>query len=181
MRRISCECPSCSSRVAIPDDLLGKTVKCPLCNQVFVPSLCPENADVTGPCSQSARIKAGKWIFALACLALVVCTGLMILFLGIIIESSEPYHEALMRAQANPQVREALGAPIEPSHFLSGSGRGSLVARNHADLWIPIHGPKGKGEIHVKGQIAGVKWQYSVFEVLIHKEKRSIDLLKNGQ
>jgi hypothetical protein len=88
---------------------------------------------------------------------------------------SNVYKEALARAQNDPRVQAALGTPIEPGwwtsgsvHFTNGSG--------DADINIPISGPKASGRIHA---VATIEDGNMKFERLSMKPEHGdrIDLL----
>ena len=76
------------------------------------------------------------------------------------IRKSEPYQEAMRRAQANPEVVNRLGTPIEPKWWLTGNVNVSNDSGN-ANLVIPVRGPKGEGSIQVQGTKEGGRWTYS--------------------
>jgi predicted Zn finger-like uncharacterized protein len=42
-------CPSCSRELRVPDELIGKKVKCPACSTTFTASMAPEAAAPAGP------------------------------------------------------------------------------------------------------------------------------------
>lgn len=90
--------------------------------------------------------------------------------------SSEPYRESMERARRDDRVIAALGTPIEPGIFISGS----INTQNNngdADLSIPIHGPKGKARIHVVGTKESGRWSYSRMTVT-PEQGEPIDLLR---
>jgi hypothetical protein len=91
------------------------------------------------------------------------------------LKSSDVYKTALGRAKANPQVVAALGTPIEDGMLVSGNTN-TNGASGHADLSIPISGPKGKGTIYAVAEKSAGQWSYSRLEVEIDKTKERIDL-----
>ena len=50
---ISIQCPSCAKRLNVPDNLLGKRVKCPACKEGFV-------AEETPPAKSTEAIAPGS-------------------------------------------------------------------------------------------------------------------------
>jgi hypothetical protein len=74
--------------------------------------------------------------------------------------SSAPYRDAVQRAQNDPRVIEALGRPIEPGWFISGSINTSGQSGD-ANLDVPVSGPKQSGSIHVVGTKEGGRWTYT--------------------
>ena len=110
-----------------------------------------------------------KWAAPVGCLLpVLLCGGLFaLIFTSVfgLIKSSDAYIEALARAKASPEVQAALGTPIEPGFFVSGSIKINNNTGN-ADLSIPVSGPKGSATIRAVATRAGGPWQYSVLEVL---------------
>ena len=104
------------------------------------------------------------------------CLGLLLLAAGIVVvivsivfgalKSSDAYKTALAKAKADPRVVNALGSPIKDGFFVSGTTNVS-GSSGHADLTIPISGPKGKGTIYfVASKFAG-EWTFSKLMVEI--------------
>lgn len=101
---------------------------------------------------------AGAIVIGVAFVAviLVVVVGSM--------RSSTPYKDAMQRAQNDPRVIEALGSPIKPGLFISGSIK-TENRSGSAELSIPISGPKGKAKIYVVGTKSNGEWSYSTMTV----------------
>ena len=89
-------------------------------------------------------------------------------------KSTDVYKVALRRAQANPKVQQALGAPIHDGLFVSGHTNAS-GGSGEADLSIPISGSKGKGTIYLVATKTAGEWQYSTL-VVKTDDGESIDL-----
>jgi Cytochrome oxidase complex assembly protein 1 len=108
-----------------------------------------------------------KWALPVGCVTpLVLCGGLVggILFLVIgTLKSSDVYSGALSRAKADQHVRTAIGEPIEPGYFVTGS---IDISGNsgYANLAIPVSGPKGRGTIHAVAKKVDGRWKYSKLE-----------------
>jgi hypothetical protein len=125
--------------------------------------------DSQAPGAATSRPSSKKWWLLLGCLPLgllVVCGGgcaAVFAFIFGLIKSSEPYQLSLSRAQADPQVTEALGQPIEPGFFPQGSINLNGDAGD-ADITYTISGPKGSATVHVAGTKAAGKWTYSTME-----------------
>lgn len=93
-------------------------------------------------------------------------------------KSSDAYKTALARAKADPRVVAALGSPIKDAFFVSGNTNVSGTS-GHADMTIPISGPKGKGTIYfVASKFAG-EWTFSKLIVEIEKTGERIDLVQD--
>lgn len=109
-----------------------------------------------------------KWVITLGCLTPLLlaggCIAGLVMFVFGAIRSSEPYKEALQRAQANPEVINRLGSPIEGKWWLTGNVNVKNDAGT-AQIVIPIRGPKGQGAIHVAGTKDSGRWTYERMEV----------------
>ena len=121
-----------------------------------------------------------KWFVPAGCLSLILLFGA---FIAVVVgaasgmmKSSDAYKEGLARAQASAAVTEALGTPIAPGWFTSGSVNVS-GGSGEAHLEIPISGPKGKGKIYVEATKSTGEWSYSKLEVVIAASGEHIDLL----
>lgn len=93
------------------------------------------------------------------------------------IRSAAPYQDGLQRAQNDPRVQEALGAPIEPGWFMSGSIR-TENRSGTCDIVIPLKGTTQKGSLHVVGTKDDGRWSYTKMLVTPHAGP-PIDLLAN--
>jgi len=125
-----------------------------------------------------------KWFVPTGCLTVLLLCALVLfglIGLGIkgvsgLMSGSEPVRHAMQLAQANAEVKAALGEPLE-----TGMGfQGSLNTHNDsgsADLSLPITGPKGSGRLYVKGSREADRWTYRLIEVAIDGSEQRIDLL----
>jgi hypothetical protein len=121
-----------------------------------------------------------KWFVPVGCLSLIL---IFCAFIAVVVgaasgmmKSSDAYKEGLARAQASTAVTEALGTPITPGWFTSGSVNVS-GGSGDAHLEIPISGPKGKGKIYVEATKSAGDWSYSKLEVVIAASGEHLDLL----
>jgi hypothetical protein len=120
-----------------------------------------------------------KWFVPTGCLTLFVlfCAFIAMIVFGVfaIIKSSDTYKDALARAKADPRVISALGQPIKPGMFVSGNTNSS-GGSEHADLAIPISGPKGSGKIYAVAVRSGGKTTYTTLAVEVEKTGKRIEL-----
>ncbi len=95
-----------------------------------------------------------------------------------LIASSTPAKLAVDRAQTNPVVLQRLGTPLKESWFVTGSIE---VANDsgHAELNIPVTGPKGSGKIYLLAAKRFGKWKFIDLEILIAGTDQPLDLLKS--
>jgi hypothetical protein len=128
-----------------------------------------------------------KWVVPVGCLgSLVVFVSGIALFAFLVysgvtavIRSSDAYQEGMSRAQAHPDVKAALGEPIESGFWVSGNINTSGPSGN-ADLSIPISGPKASGTLYIVGTQSGGRWQYTTMEVDVVGRPARINLLAQG-
>jgi hypothetical protein len=120
------------------------------------------------PAAQPAK-KSGclKWGLigcgSLLVLGAIFCVVIVVVVFGAM-KKSDVYQEALKRAQSDPAVIAALGAPIEAGLMVTGSVNVD-TSGGHATLDFPISGPKGKGTVHCVATKAGEKWDYTELTV----------------
>jgi hypothetical protein len=121
-----------------------------------------------------------KWAVPLGCLGVIVLCAAFVGGLLLIVETSfknsDAYHEALARARSNQQVAEKIGRPFHPGWFVSGHINVS-GSSGHADLSIPMVGPKGKGTLYVVSEKSAGRWKFETLQVAVEGEAERIDLL----
>ena len=91
------------------------------------------------------------------------------------------YHQALERAQANPQVVQKIGQPLRAGWLASGSVNTHGTSSGDADVAIPISGPKGKGTIYLVAKKSAGLWKFETLQVEVAGQKERIDLLKSEE
>ena len=76
------------------------------------------------------------------------------------IKRSDVYREALNRVRADQRVVAAIGEPIDPGFWVSGSMNVNN-GKGNADFSFPIKGPRGSAKVHAVASTEGQKWEYS--------------------
>lgn len=121
-----------------------------------------------------------KWVVPAGCLSILL---IIATFIGIIvaavfgaIRSTDPYKQALHRAQNDPRVIAALGSPVKPGFFAIGGTINVDGGAGNADIYFPIGGPKAKGTVYVEAKKSAGDWSYSVMKVKV-EDGPAIDLL----
>jgi hypothetical protein len=121
-----------------------------------------------------------KWFVPVVGLGMiVVCVGCIALMMTTVfgaMKSSHVYQQALIRVQESAEAREALGAPIEPGFWVSGSVEVSGPSGS-ADLAIPVSGPKGSGTVYVVATKSAGEWEYRTLQLAPNGSSDRIDLL----
>ena len=80
-------------------------------------------------------------------------------FIFAMMKSSKPYQWSLSQVQSNPETAHHLGSPIKPGWFISGSMNTGGDSES-AFLKYSVSGPKGKGNVIIKGNAASGVWVY---------------------
>jgi hypothetical protein len=100
-----------------------------------------------------------KWLVATVILMSILMPAVALnLF-----QCTDVYAEAMARAEANPQVRAALGAPIHAGFFVTGRISGGRFG--HARLSIPVSGPNGSGTITAVADKVNGQWRFSTLRI----------------
>lgn len=114
-----------------------------------------------------------KWVLfgCGGCLGLLVLLGLagagIFWFAMGALKKTDVFAETLKRAQASPEVQQALGTPIDTGWMLQGSMNVNN-GNGEADLTIPLKGSKAEGSVRVKAtQTATSPWQYTAMEAIL--------------
>lgn len=122
-----------------------------------------------------------KWAVPVGCLApVVLCGGGLALMFAIIfgaIKTSDAYTQSLQRVSADQRVQQALGTPIEPGMFVSGSINISGNSGD-ADLSYAVEGSGGSGTVYVIATSQAGAWTFETLEVEVEQTGERIDLLQ---
>jgi TonB family protein len=125
-----------------------------------------------------------KWFVPVSVFSLLafgaIIIGLIFTVVMGSIKSSVPYTRAMAQAKADPDLVAELGTPIDSGWYVTGS-ISSSGSSSHADLNIPISGPKGSGTLHVialKSPFAtGTDdWKITVLEARVNGRPETIFL-----
>ncbi|HET7434923.1 MAG TPA: cytochrome c oxidase assembly factor Coa1 family protein [Thermoanaerobaculia bacterium] len=124
----------------------------------------PFHAPPAPPAEPPPRRRSNVWTW-LAC----GCGAALLIFLVVIavivggvftaLRSTTPYRDAVSRAQNDPRVIEALGAPVKSSWLTTGS----INTKDNVgdvDMNISMAGSKKKGTVHVVGHKENDRWEY---------------------
>ena len=121
-----------------------------------------------------------KWFVPTGCLGmLVLVAGFIFIIVSIVfgaMKSSDAYKGAMAKAKADPRVMSALGSPITDGFLVGGSTNVSGTS-GHADVTVPISGPKGKGTIYFVAEKFAGKWTFSKLMVEVADTGQRIDLI----
>ena len=93
------------------------------------------------------------------------CGGLGLLGMNAL-KSTEPYKMAMARIQADPQVIEALGEPIEADTWNFQGGVNQTTERATADYTFGIHGPQGTANVHFEA-VDEHGWEFEILDVTL--------------
>jgi hypothetical protein len=113
---------------------------------------------------------------------LVITAGFAALLLIVVfalLGDSEVSKLAFATAQSNPTVRQQLGEPLKRGFFTSGNIEISGQS-GHADLEIPIRGPKGRATVYAVAQKNAGLWKFDTLQVAFYGKPERVDLLKGA-
>lgn len=118
------------------------------------------------------------------CLVLVLlilccggCFGGLYAGMAVVFEKSDPYKHAVALAEADTEVQELIGSPVEPVCCVRGwVGMGDGAS---ADLQIPMKGEVGTGTVYVEATLDGNDWTYTRISFLRDLTAESVNLLGN--
>ena len=116
-----------------------------------------------------------KWMIPAASAVLI---GGLLVFGWVLLKamkSSDAYRLAVISAKNNRAVIEALGEPVREGFMFTGNISIS-GSSGHANLAIPIGGPRGKGTLYAKANKTAGRWRYEVLAVKLQSSGRSIYL-----
>lgn len=120
-----------------------------------------------------------KWAVPVGCLGmLLLAIGAMsalLVFVFSVIRESDVYSEAVARARAHPALVEVLGEPVEEGMVVSGNIQVTGPS-GHADIAIPMSGPRGEATLYVVAEREAGQWRYRRLE-LEDASGRRTDLL----
>ena len=86
------------------------------------------------------------------------CGGILTAVLGVI-KSSEPYQMALKRVQADPQVIDRLGQPIEETGWFPMGNIEITGPGGEAQLQFSVAGPQGKAQVFTEAVRQAGQWE----------------------
>jgi Cytochrome oxidase complex assembly protein 1 len=135
-----------------------------------------------GQSSASASIGSGflsnkgKWVLGISVAVAVVS------FFGIfaMIGNSEVCQLAVSRVQSNRAVVEQLGQPIKRGLMVSGSIE-TTGPSGHADIAIPLSGPKGNGTLYAVGVKSAGIWKLETLQLAVSGHANRVDLLDSRE
>jgi hypothetical protein len=113
------------------------------------------------------------------CLIFACVTVLVIGVLGVVlnqVKQSDLYQGALSLARNNEQVVQALGEPIEPGWWVTGSMETSGPTGS-ADFAFPLSGPRNRGTLYVVATRSAGLWEFQRIELGVADQNERIPLL----
>jgi len=95
-----------------------------------------------------------------------------------LVGNSGPANLAFDKATANPVLAQRLGHPITKGRFVSGSIN-STGPSGHAELAIPVSGPKGAGTLYVEAHKRAGLWELDLLQFGPTAGSERLDLLSS--
>jgi hypothetical protein len=103
--------------------------------------------------------------------------ALLMVVLFVVLGDSDVSRMAIAAAESNPVVRERLGEPVKRGFFTSGSIEISGPS-GHADLSIPVSGPRGKATIYAVAKKSAGLWKFETLDIAFDHTSTRMTLLK---
>ncbi|MGC2247969.1 MAG: cytochrome c oxidase assembly factor Coa1 family protein [Terriglobales bacterium] len=103
--------------------------------------------------------------------------ALLMVVLFVILGDSDVTRMAIAAAESNPVVREKLGEPVKRGFFTSGNIEISGPS-GHADLSIPVSGPRGKATIYAVAKKSAGLWKFESLDIAFDQTSTRMTLLK---
>jgi hypothetical protein len=94
----------------------------------------------------------------------------------IMLRDSEATRLSVTTAEENPTLSEHLGRPFKTGWFISGSIE-VQPGSGHAELAIPISGPKGSGTIYAEARKQAGLWHLLTLQFGMDGSSERLDLL----
>ena len=120
-----------------------------------------------------------RWFIPALCLAVLAMTAIslasVLAIVSFSMKSLGAYQAAVQRAQSDPRVTAALGAPLREGWFVTGSFH-VTGASGKAELAIPVSGPRGKGTIYLAATESVGEWSFSHLIFQVHNSQERINL-----
>lgn len=116
------------------------------------------------------KLVVGVWV-GLAFAGAVAAFALM--------TNSDAVKLAISTAESNIVLSEKLGVPMKTGWFISGKIEVS-PAGGHAELAIPISGPKGRGTIYSESSKQAGVWQLDSLDFVGKESGEHLNLLASG-
>lgn len=118
-----------------------------------------------------------KWMLPVGCLGLILAgvalVGGIVFVAMSAIKSSEVYQGALKVVQTHPAAVERLGQPVQDGWFVQGNVKLDATG-GHADLQVPVSGPKNSGTLYVRAVSPDGTWMYERLDLAVGGETISL-------
>ncbi|MBN2580395.1 MAG: hypothetical protein JXB10_15535 [Pirellulales bacterium] len=122
-----------------------------------------------------------KWFVPTLLLGcIIICCGVPAGIIGYVamkMKGLEPYAVSLQKVLMDPQIKEAIGEPIELDSILPSGQYHEEGESGEAKYYWDVKGPKGKAKIEMQARKMGGKWALVVLTATLEDGKK-IDLLE---
>jgi hypothetical protein len=102
--------------------------------------------------------------------------GLLVIVIVVTLRDSDVCKLAFAKAETNPTVKQRLGEPVKRGFFISGTIQISGPS-GHADIEIPVSGPKGKATVYAVAQKSAGLWKFEILQIAFEEASPRVNLL----
>jgi F0F1-type ATP synthase membrane subunit c/vacuolar-type H+-ATPase subunit K len=113
----------------------------------------------------------------------ILIIGVALAIVGLVmvsIKHSDVYTQAMKGVSENPEVQQELGTPLKADFFIMGYINTSSSS-SHAELTIPLSGPKGTATVYVVASKDLGEWSFERLIVKIDGSGKKLNLLHAEQ
>lgn len=103
----------------------------------------------------------------------------LFVIVSVTFRDSDVSRMAVAAAESNPVVQRKLGEPLKVGFLTSGTMEIS-GSSGHADLSIPVRGPRGQGTIYAVAQRSAGLWKFETLDIVFDGTNSRMTLLKEG-
>jgi hypothetical protein len=143
------------------------------------PKVPQSEPSVTAPIEQpdKPRLLSKHWKRNLAIAASLAAVLMVVVF--VIVGDSDVSKMAFARAETNTVVKQRLGEPVKRGFLTSGSIEISGPS-GHADIEIPVSGPRGKATVYAVARKTAGLWRFETLEIEFDQTTPRVNLLSEG-
>ena len=113
---------------------------------------------------QAPPRRRSSWrLFITLIFGIAVFACALIVFIFSMLRNAEAAKLALAQAESSPAVTQRIGSPLKEGWIVSGNVQ-VVNSGGHAELSIPVTGPRGSGTLYVEAKKQAGLWKLTLLE-----------------